>query len=620
MTQLINESRLRSAVGAGPLADDAAEGPLLVEVAWETCQQVGGIYTVVRSKAEAMVARWRRAYCLLGPYNPETSPAEFEAAEPSGPFGQAAATLQELGYEAHFGAWLTPGRPQTVLLNPACVRDRLAEIKYLFWKDHDTAMTDQDPLVDQVATFSFLVEEFFRVLSEQQAGKHAVIGHFHEWMGGAAIPALRHHAVPVAIVFTTHATLLGRYLAMHDPWFYDHLPFADWLKEARHFNIEPQVRLERAAAHGAHVFTTLSDITAFECERLVGRKPDVLLPNGLNLDRFTVLHEFQNLHRSCKARIHQFTMAHFFPSYHFDLDKTIYFFTSGRHEYRNKGFDLTIEALSRLNGRIRDAGLDCTVVFFLISKQPYRSISPEALHSRAVMEEIRHTCQHITDQIGEGLFYSAATGEMPDLSDLVEDAYRLRLRRMIQAWQTTHLPAIATHDLEDNVHDEVLKKLRECQLINWAEDPVKVIYHPDFINAANPLFGIDYDQFVRGCHMGIFPSAYEPWGYTPLECIARGVPAVTSDLSGFGTYVLKTMPDHRNDGLLVVNRRYKSHDHAVLELTDWMFDFACLDRRGRIALRNRVESASRGFDWDNLGKFYFEAEDLALARSGLQPE
>jgi hypothetical protein len=177
------------------------------------------------------------------------------------------------------------------------------------------------------------------------------------------------------MVFTTHATLLGRYLAMNDPWFYDHLPFVDWAADAKRFNIEAPVKLERAAAHGAHVMTTVSQITASECEHLLGRKVDLTLPNGLNIERFVAMHEFQNMHREFKERIHHFVMGHFFSSYNFDLDRTLYFFTSGRYEYRNKGFDLTVEALAQLNYRLRATQSDRTVVVFFITKRPYRSIS-----------------------------------------------------------------------------------------------------------------------------------------------------------------------------------------------------------------------------------------------------
>jgi glycogen(starch) synthase len=435
-------------------------------------------------------------------------------------------------------------------------------------------------------------------------------------MGGSAIPEIRRANIPLSLVFTTHATLLGRYLAMSDPWFYDHLPFVDWVAESRRFNIEAQVRLERAAAHGSHVFSTVSEITGFECEHLLGRKPDILLPNGLNIERFVALHEFQNLHRIYKEKINEFVMAHFFPSYSFDLDRTLYFFTSGRYEYRNKGFDLTLEALARLNWRMKQAGTNQTVVFFIITRQPIRSINAEALRRRAMMQEMQHDCRSIGEQIGERLFVATSKGKFPPLEELVDDYWRLRLRRLMHAWRNSNMPTVVTHDLMDDSGDEVLNKIRSCNLINMPGDPVKVVYHADFVTTNDPLFGMDYDQFVRGCHLGIFPSSYEPWGYAPLECAALGLPSITSNLAGFGNYVEHHIPENDKNGLMVLNRRFASFDESANQLTERLFDFLQLDRRERISQRNRVQSVSEHFDWHNLGRYYTDAYHLVLKRTG----
>ena len=588
--------------------------PLLCEVSWEVCQQVGGIYTVIRSKAPQMVKGWGKNYCVVGPYNPGASPVEFEEAAPVGPFGQVVKAMRDAGLEVHHGYWLISGRPRAILLNPASVFNRLGEIKHQIWEHHGIGTPADDPLLNEILAFGYLVYHFFRILAEQQSFRRAIVGHFHEWMAGSAIPEIRRMKLPVSTVFTTHATLLGRYLAMHDDWFYDHLPFVNWVDDARRFNIEAQVRLERAAAHGAHVFTTLSEITALECEHLLGRKPDLLLPNGLNIERFVVLHEFQNLHRIYKEKIQEFVMGHFFPSYTFDLDRTVYFFSSGRFEYRNKGFDLTIEALARLNWRLKQAELQRTIVFFLVSRCPYRSINADVLGSRAGMEEMRKDCEAIQNQVGQRLFVATAMGQSPPLDDLVDDYWRLRLRRMRYAWKRQRQPSIVTHDLIDDANDPVMNQLRHCGLLNHAKDPVKVVYHPDFIGPTNPLFGMDYDHFVRGCHLGIFPSYYEPWGYAPLESAALGVPAVSSDLTGFGTYLLKNMPDHEERGLMVLHRRFASFDAAANELADLMFRFAKLERRERIDMRNRVESSAERFDWTHLGSCYAEAHEMALRR------
>ena len=584
---------------------------LLVEVAWEVCNQVGGIYTVIRSKVPTAVNRWGNNYCVVGPYVFQSVETEFEEiTDSTDPFCKAVETMKELGFDAHYGKWLITGRPNTVLLNPFSAYDRLGSIKYEIWDHHDISCPDDDDLLNQVVAFGYLVKVFFTHLALDGVTKKKILGHFHEWMAGIPIPELRYEKIPVSTIFTTHATMLGRYLAMNDPQFYDHLTFFNWLDEAKKFNIETQVRIERSAAHGAHVFSTVSDVTAKECEHLIGRKPDQILPNGLNIKRFIALHEFQNLHMEYKDKINQFIMSHFFPSYSFDLDKTLYFFTSGRFEYKNKGFDLSIEALARLNHRLKEEGTDVTIVMFFVTKQPFHSINPKVLHSRAVLEELRVTISTIKEQVGQRLFYHAPQSDdhrLPNLNDFVDDYWRLRYRRTLQSFQSNELPPIVTHNLVNDGQDEILSFLRSASLLNHEYDKVKVVYHPDFISPTNSLFGMEYNQFVRGCHLGVFPSLYEPWGYTPLECLASAVPAVTSNLSGFGDYILKNVTNLDKKAIFVVDNKNKDFYGAAQQLADQLYSFARLNRRQRIEWRNKAESSSVHFDWNNLISYYDRA-------------
>lgn len=607
--------KARSSVKPASSSSSRGAQPLLIESAWEVCHQLGGIYTVLRSKAPMMVERWGNRYCMLGPYHEPTAAVEFDPAEPTGPFGSAVAQLRDQGIEAHFGRWLVTGRPQTVLLDVRSAQSRLHEIKYRLWEQHGVATPGQDELIDRVIAFGELCRLFLLALVKHRGAAEPMTAHFHEWMaGGAAIPFLRRDNWPGSVVFTTHATILGRYIASNDAMFYEHLPYYDAAEQAVRFNIEPQHKLECAAAHGAHVFTTVSDVTARECTHLLGRNPDVLLPNGLNIQRFAAIHEFQNLHREYKERIHRFVIGHFFPSYSFDLERTLYFFISGRYEYRNKGVDLMIESLARLNHRLRETKSQTHVVAFLITRTPVKSINVNVLESNAMLRELEAAVASIQDEVGKNLFYAAATGKIPDLNKLMPDYYRLRLRRTIQAWRRNEPPSIITHDLESEHDDPILAQLRVCRLWNMAHDPVKVVYHPQFITPTNPLFGMEYDHFVRGCHLGVFPSYYEPWGYTPLESIALGVPAVTSDLSGFGSYLKQLLPDHEQRGLYVIDRHSRDFNTAAEQLADRMQRYCELSRRERIALRNNVESFSEHFDWRNLIRCYHEAHELALDR------
>jgi glycogen(starch) synthase len=592
---------------------------ILVEVAWEVCNQIGGIYTVIRSKVPIMAQNWGDKYLLVGPkVHPQVS-ADFEPNnEADNPIAEIVRELRQMGWDVEFGSWLVSGRPQTVLFNPASVMPQLADIKYFYWQNHNIEFNHHDPLIDQVMAFGFMVKEFLsrytRVCLENDLEP---IAHFHEWMAGTAIPDLRREQIPIKTIFTTHATLLGRYLAMNDPNFYDHLPFVNWEYEAKKFNVETIANLERACTHGANVMTTVSELTGKECVHLLGRTPDAILPNGLNIERFSVLHKVQNLHQDYKEKIERFIMGHFFQSYSFDLNKTLYLFTSGRFEYRNKGYDLTLEALARLNHKMKEADIDLTVVMFFITKQPFSSINQNVLTSRAVMEEIESNCKAITKQIQGRLFKAAASDTnhvLPNLNEFVDDYWRLRYRRTIQSWKTDHLPSVITHNLYDDANDPVLNFLRTANLLNYESDKVKVVYHPDFISPNNPLLGMDYGQFVRGCHMGVFPSYYEPWGYTPVECLARGVAAISSDLSGFGNYVKNLEKGDRAHGMYLLERESKSFDESAEDLANMILDFVTLSRKERIVMRNMCEDLSEEFDWKNLIIHYEEAYSLACAK------
>ena len=230
------------------------------------------------------------------------------------------------------------------------------------------------------------------------------------------------------------------------------------------------------------------------------------------------------------------------------------------------------------------------------------------------MEEIRQVCSVIEKQVGKRFFIDSTTRQdqrLPDLNSFVDEYWALRYRRTIQTWKTKNLPQTVTHRLVNEEHDDIVRFITRRKLLNRPEDKVKIIYHPDFINSTNPLFGLDYSQFVRGCHLGIFPSYYEPWGYTPLECMASGVPAVTSDLSGFGDYLMKHMPDHERGGMFVVERGKRTFDWSAKQLSAFLYKFLKQSRRDRIMQRNNVESYSSVFDWSNLIKQYEEAYELA---------
>jgi glycogen(starch) synthase len=599
---------------------ESKEEPIIIECAWEVCNQVGGIYTVIRSKVPAAVELWGDNYCLLGPLENKDIAAEFDQIHNlSDPIGRTVEKMRNMGYEVWYGRWLVTGRPKAVLLNPQNVFNRLDTLHRHLKMDLGIDPNPEDQLLEKMVLWADLNRTFFTLLSKEVVkGKRKIVGHFHEWMAGLPILDIKREKLPVSTVFTTHATMLGRYLAGNDGQFYDKIETYNWELESRRFGILPQVQIERKVADAADCFTTVSEVTGIECEHLLGKKPDFITPNGLNITRYAAYHEVHNRHELYKDKIHEFVIGHFFSSYDFDLDNTLYFFTSGRYEFRNKGFDITLMALKWLNQMMVREGINKTVVMFFITKKPTWSINPEVLESRGVMQEIKRNCEAIEKQLGERLFYAAARSSdehrLPDLSSLIDDYWKLRYRRTIQSWKTNSWPIIVTHNLVNDIDDELLNYMRNEQMVNSPLDRVKLVYHPDFIESTNPLFGMDYGQFVRGCHLGIFPSYYEPWGYTPLECVARGVPAVTSDLSGFGKYVQGMDTDHEDKGTFVLGRQGKSPKKSAESLARFMLHFVKTTRRYRMIQRNKLEDFSENFDWKVLINEYKTAYNMALKK------
>ncbi len=598
----------------GPGSGNGERSPaLLFEVAWEVCAQTGGIYTVLRSKAPAAVKRWGDQYWLIGPYRESAAAIEFELETPSGVVAQAVESLRDRGIIIHSGRWLITGRPRVLLVDTSTQAHALAQMKYYLWKDLGIGTPEHEGELNDVILFGHMTADLLQAIHERM-GDRPMLAHFHEWQGALALPLLRHRRVSFPSVFTTHATLVGRSLSAANVNLYDHLADIDGEAVAHQHGFHHRFSMERAAAHAADVFTTVSGITAMEARQFLGRQPEVLVPNGLNVERFAAPYEFQNLHRQCKHLIHEFVMGHFFSSYTFDLDQTLYIFTAGRYEYRNKGFDVFIEALHQLNQRLRAEPTGMTVVAFIIAPAAYRGLNVDTLKRQAMFHELRETCESIKGDMGQRLFATLADGRLPSMDDLLDEYARVRLKRMMHAWRQYAQPTIVTHDLWDDGADAILCHLRHRRLLNAADDPVKVLFHPEFITSTSPVLGLEYDQFVRGCNLGVFPSYYEPWGYTPMECVVRGIPAITSDLSGFGAYVMSHFPEHDSNGIWVARRRDRTFQETVDQITGWLFDLTRMSNRRRIQLRNQVESHAEHFDWSHMTRYYRVARRWAFQK------
>eukprot|EP00117_Sycon_ciliatum_P007028 scpid35121/ scgid10304/ Putative glycogen [starch] synthase len=591
------------------------------EVAWEVANKVGGIYTVIKSKAMYSVETMGNDYCLLGPYVERNVRTEMDIIEeiPNLALRDTIQELRDNGIHVVYGRWLIEGYPKAVLFDLESTRWRIDGAKADFWNATHIGVP-ADPEAENAILFGHIVAWFIGSFRARCAASTLVVSHFHEWQAGAGLILLRTRHVDVATVFTTHATLLGRYLCASNVDFYNNLSSFDVDKEAGERNIYHRYCMERSACHCAHVFTTVSRITADEAEHLLKRKADVIVPNGLNVVRFSAMHEFQNLHAKNKEKINAFVQGHFSGYYDFDLDKTLYFFSAGRYEFTNKGADLYLESLARLNHMLKASGSDVTVVAFLIFPTPTNNFNVESLRSQASTKQLRDIVQGLQDRVGRRIFESALAGNLPDNGDLLTSEDLLKLKRCIYEAQRPSLPAVVTHNVIADSTDPILSTIRRLELFNKREDRVKVIFHPEFLKSTNPLIGLDYEEFVRGCHLGVFPSYYEPWGYTPAECTLMGIPSITTNLSGFGCFMAEHVANPEMYGIYIVDRRLQGFDSSVLQLAQYMYQFCQFNRRQRIIQRNRTERLSDLLDWNSLGRYYQQARRLAIAaiRPGTQ--
>ncbi|KAI9488367.1 glycogen synthase [Zychaea mexicana] len=599
--------------------------PLLFEIAWEVANKVGGIYTVIKTKVPVTVHEFGDRYCLIGPLS-TASTMEVESLEP--PAGNIRDTLESMsahGVNYLFGRWLVEGAPYVLLFDTSSVTTKLDEWKGDLWQSAGIPSPSHDHETNNSILFGYLVAWFLGDLAPKYSAdpdasssamvrSPTIIAHFHEWLAGVAIPLCKGRRIDVTTIFTTHATLLGRYLCAGSADFYNNLRNFDVDKEAGDRGIYHRYCIERAAAHCADVFTTVSHITAYESEHLLKRKPDGVLPNGLNVVKFSAVHEFQNKHALNKQKINDFVRGHFYGHYDFDLENTVYFFTAGRYEYQNKGVDMLLESLARLNHRLKAARSNTTVVAFVVMPAATHSFNVEALKGQAVTKQLRETVDDVQDRIGRKIYEKALRGEELSPEDWLSDEDKVMLKRRMFALKRSTLPPIVTHNMVDDNNDPIIDHLRRLQLYNKSEDRVKIIFHPEFLSANNPLLGLDYEEFVRGCHLGVFPSYYEPWGYTPAECTVMGVPSVTTNLSGFGCFMDENIENCEDYGIYIVDRRLKSIEESIQQLCDFMFRFCSKTRRQRINQRNRTERLSDLLDWKRMGLEYMKARQLALRR------
>lgn len=484
----------------------ALTGTFLFEVSWEVCNKVGGIHTVLRSKAGEALKQFGDNYCMIGPLLPQN--IEFE--ETDEPCWRAIREpLAVKGLECRFGRWTIPGRPKVILLTAG---DRYNKDQLLFhlWEKFgvDSIAGSWDYI--EPVLFSTACGEAIATIAKAHMNLDGqrFIAHFHEWMTGAGLLYLKEKAPTIATVFTTHATVLGRSMMGAGRDLYGELDSISPFEEAKNYNVVAKNSIERVSAHEADSFTAVSDITARESHKLLGRRP-LVTENGINLEDIPNLAIDRDGAVETRRKLLEFGRRFLKSPI---PDDTRLMVISGRYEFGNKGVDIFLDALSRLRDQIPE-GKQVLAYLFVIG------------------------------------------GHMEMHAD--------RSPQPGQPWT----PPVCTHRIPNETNDPILVSCVQKRLSNQAADRVKVIFCPVYLGEGDGVFNCHYYDLLEGFDYAVFPSKYEPWGYTPLESIAYAVPTVTTDLAGFGLWVKQLNVDGAHPGVVVLPRAGKDQNTVVDGLT-----------------------------------------------------
>ncbi len=596
----------------------------VLEVSYEVCNKVGGIYTVITSKMARMMENIQN-YIAIGPYYEKPASMEFENEKPPSRFQKAFNELhKKYGIQCHYGRWLIEekglhhDKPATILIDPAGYRNKTNEIKAELWEFARVDSMNSTPHYDEPLPFAratgLLIEELIR----SKAVEGDVIAHFHEWLVGAGMLYLRASKVPVKTVFITHSTALGRTIAgsgrediytLIEQGLRKKQTVPD--DKAREYSAMDRHSMERASAQHAHVFTTVSDIVGRECEYILGRKPDAILHNGLDLQGFPVMEDLSDLHITYRDHMRRFVGAYFSPYYPIDISNTLFYFISGRFEFHNKGIDLLLDSLGRLNQRLKKDNSRKTIVVFIWVPCHVKGRLHDVMDNLALFEDLLESVEQESTKIQERIIHQFANRKMPKTSTIMDDDFLFHLKKTgLKFRRKGANPPISPFELDPN---DITRGLERVGLTNDREDRVKVIYYPTYLSCTDGLMGMDYYDAIIGCHVGIFPSYYESWGYTPLEAAALGCQSITSDLAGYGIFM---KPQLRKDecSIMVVPRNGKPYQKGVEHLEGLLHRIYLMDKGERVQNKIRAKQLSALADWGNLIRNYLKAYEIALSK------
>jgi glycogen(starch) synthase len=421
----------------------------------------------------------------------------------------------------------------------------------------------------------------------------------------------------IPCVFTTHSTVLGRTMAetgREDLYQFISKGAASPADKAREYGVQAKHLLEKATAEKCDVFTTVSETTASECEYVLSRRPDVVLANGLDMRKFPDKAGAASMHKACSVRMKTFLLGYFLPSYEVDVDDSIVCFISGRQEIRNKGIDIFIDALGRLNARLKKDGVKKTLFVFVWVPADTKGKKPTVVEHLEVMDDAEKLIEMETQKIEADVMKSFIQGRKPKGTLRLDDGFRKRLSALWKLLREAggDNPPISPFNVDQN--NAIVRMLAENGLRNGRNDRVKIIYYPDYVSENDGLLGMKYYSAIAGCDIGVFPSYYESWGYTPLEAAALGLHSVTTDLSGFGKFIAPSLKPGEKS-IMVVKRDGVDDEDATTELEGMLYSVCTMTDEESGKARDRAKELSELADWSKLFANYLKAYELVLSSS-----
>jgi glycogen synthase len=587
------------------------EAEHLIEISWEICNKVGGIYSVISSKAKRTKNTYKE-YTCIGPFIEGQAKQEFQEQTPPKEYKEAFKIIKNKGINAKYGIWLIKGQPNTVLLEFSQTKNETNNLKKLLWEKHKIDSLKARWDFEEPMLFSYAASEFIYELNKIK--KQKTILQTHEWMTGFTLLFLKDKQTKIGTVFTTHATILGRSIAGNNQDLYGTLGKFDPDQKAKELNVEDKYTAEKASAHTADTFTTVSQITSREAEHILGKKPHVLTLNGLDTELFPTMEEASLKHREIKQDINEFLEYMFFPYYTFDTEKNLTFYLASRYEFENKGMDIVIKALSKLNQQLKEEKSEITVTAFFFIAMPNEGVKKELLEQKNYYRHIKRYIHQNNKSLPRKLIQHYASEEKKQ-PNLFNEEFIEELKKELKRFKKQGMPQICTHHIQNENQDPIITTALQEGLNNNEENKVKIILYPAYLNGADGLFNKEFYELIPGTHLGVFPSYYEPWGYTPLESAALGIPAITTDLAGFGQYIQEKQDHAEQKGIYIIKRDYKHKEKSIKELYEVFKKFTEYTHSERVEHKIEAKKLAGTADWKDFINYYIEAHNHALKKA-----